>query len=83
MLGVFEFKIYQTQVNHIRIFRDLLDWVAVVGGVLKMLISGVTFLVGSFIAFTQTFGLIQKMYKNENKDLLGAVNIRPGFWKRM
>jgi hypothetical protein len=70
-------------VVNIRIFRNILDWIAIIGGVLKIIISGITFLVGSFLGFTQTFGLIYSMYKDKNKDVLDAVNIHPSFWKRM
>ena len=49
------------------------------GGVLNIFMSGVIFLFGSFLAFTQTFGLIYSMYIEENERVLKAAKINPTF----
>jgi hypothetical protein len=87
MLAECYFRMFTTEVSIIRRFKLVLDWVAILGGLLKMMLTAVTLLAGRFLRFTQTYKLIHKIYEKENERVLDKSrrpkSLHPSLWKRL
>jgi hypothetical protein len=46
------FRIFLTSIEHKRRFKSILDWFAIISGFFRVIIFGVTVLVGGFLSFT-------------------------------
>ena len=82
MLASAYFRLYHTEIDHKRVFKTVVNWLVVNGGMMNVVLGVLNFFVGGFIVFSQTYGLIYNMYEKENQRVLKIAKIKPTYWKR-